>query len=298
MKRKNTSVKRINSNTVLDIVANVFSFLILVIALYPLLYVLSMAISNPIAVVRGKVWLYPVGFDFTALKAVFNEPKLFTYYGNTIWYTVVGTVLSVSCTMLAAYPLSRRSFKAKKLFTIMITFTMFFGGGLIPSFLVVAKFLRMYNTRWAIVVPGMAGAWNILMARNFVSSLPEELFESAKVDGASEILIFGRIALPLCKPVMSVLTVYSAIGYWNGYMGSILYHTKDKLRPLGLYVRKLAIEGVIGNEMEDVLSTEEALSSMQIKYAAILVAVAPLIMLYPFFGKYMKKGLMVGAVKG
>jgi len=205
--------------------------------------------------------------------------------------------------MLAAYPLSRRSFIGRKFFNTILLIQMFFGGGMIPTYIVVVKFLHLYDSRWAMILPALTSAFNIFVARNFILSLPEELLDCAKIDGASEIRIFTNIIIPLCKSVMSVLTVYFAIGYWNSYFPSVLYHGDTSLHPLGMYVRKLVIQNSILDIPDDpsgglITDAEVILSNLQLKYTIIVIAVLPLIMVYPFFGKYMKKGLMVGSLKG
>ena len=286
---------------VFDVFIYVIVALIIIVTLYPLIYVLSMAISNPIAVARKQVVLWPVGFSTSAFKTVLNDKNIWVYYGNTIWYTVMGILTGVTTTALAAYPLSRKNFRPRKYFLIFIMFTMFFGGGMIPTYLVVARFLKLYNTRWALILPGLTSAWYISVTRNFFATIPEEMLESAWMDGASEYRIFAQFVLPLSAPILAVLALYYGIGHWNAYFSALLYLGKRELQPLALYIRRVVIE----NSLESIdaeaaidLTYEQVMSTLQIKYAVIVVAVVPILLFYPFLSKYLQKGMLVGSLKG
>jgi len=294
-------IKETTSDYIMDAIVLFITAVVIIVTMYPLIYVVSMSISDPFAVARGEVILLPKGFSLLSYKKALADDAIWQSYGNTLWYTVVGTVCGIAATMLAAYPLSRKSFVGRKFFNTLLLIQMFFGGGMIPTYIVVVKFLHLYNSRWAMILPSLTSAFNIFVARNFILSLPEELLDCAKIDGASEFRIFTNIIIPLSKSVMSVLTVYFAIGYWNSYFPSVLYHGDSSLHPLCMYVRKLVIQNSILNN-EDVagglIDPNSILSNLQLKYTVICVAVLPLILLYPFFSKYMKKGLMVGSLKG
>ena len=268
--------------------------------LYPLIYVVSMSISDPIAASRGDVWFLPVGFDTTAMKTVLQDPYIFTYYGNTIWYTVVGTLCTIFVTALMAYPLSRADFWYRSFFNKFVMVTMFFNGGIIPTYLVVARNLNLNNNRWVIIVCALTTAWYIMITKSFFASLPEELVESAYLDGASHYRIFGQIVLPLSKPIIAVLALYKSVGHWNSYFNHMLYLTDKKLQPLSLYVRRVVLENDLQSVAggAEVMTIEQMLSANQLKYAVILVTVLPMLIIYPFISKYLEKGLMVGAVKG
>lgn len=297
-------IKEAREDRVTNIVIYIVVLIVMCITLYPMIYVFSMSFSDPMAAARGEVILLPKGFNLTAYKTVFSDKVIFTYFGNTIFYTFTGILFGVITTMLAAYPLSRRNFSRRKYVTLFITLTMFLYAGLIPNYIVVVKFLKLYDTRMAMVLPTLTSAWYVLVTKNYITSLPEELFDSAKVDGASEFGIFGRIVMPLSKPIIAVLSVYLGIGYWNTYFPSLLYQSKDELRPVSMYVRKLVVENSIDTLLKSakagaILTDATALlSRMQIKYAVIVVAMLPLMLLYPFFSKYLKKGMMVGSIKG
>ena len=256
-----------------------------------------MAISNPISVARKEIWLWPVGFGFEAFKTVLNDSNLYIYYGNTFWYTIVGIITGIATTALAAYPLSRKNFGPRRIFLFIIMFTMFFGGGMIPTYLVVARFLHMYNSRWALILPGLTSAWYISVTRNFFATLPEEMLESARVDGASEYRVFLQFVIPLSAPILAVLALYYGIGQWNGYFNALLYLGEKNLQPLALYVRRVVIQNSleVDNALSD-LSYEQVMSVLQIKYAVIVVAVLPILLLYPLLSKYLQKGMLVGSL--
>lgn len=272
----------------------------MVVTLYPLIYVVSMSISDPIAATRGDVWLYPVGFDLAAMKKVLDDPGLWVYYSNTIWYTLVGTACGIVVTTLAAYPLSRKEFAYRGFFNKFVMITMFFNGGIIPTYLVVSRNLGLSNNRWVIVILALTTAWYIMITKSFFASLPDELVESARLDGASELRTFIQVILPLSKPILAVLALYQAVGHWNSYFNHQLYLTEKKLHPLSLYIRKVVMQNDISNLMgSDLMMTaDEILSSLQVKYAVIVVSVLPMLIIYPFISRYLEKGLMIGAVKG
>lgn len=284
---------------VFDAFIAILCVVIVIITLYPLVYVFSMSISSPLAVARKQVWLFPVGFSTDAFKTTLSDKNIWTYYGNTIWYTVVGILTGVATTSLAAYPLSRKDFHGKTPVLIFVMFTMFFGGGMIPTYLVVARFLNLYNSRWAIILPGLTSAWYISVTRNFFATIPEEMLESTRVDGASEYRIFLQFVIPLSAPILAVLALYYGIGHWNAYFNALLYLGKMELQPLAMYIRRVVIQNSL--EVSDALtdlSYEQVMAVLQIKYCVIVVAVLPILCLYPFLSKYLQKGMLVGSLKG
>ena len=283
---------------VFDVFVYILAAAIVVITLYPLIYVFSMAISDPVRVARKEVWLLPKGFSTLAFQSVLKDSNLYIYYFNTIWYTVVGTILGIITTSLAAYPLSRKKFGPRKFFMMIITFTMFFGGGMIPTYLVVARFLGLYNSRWAIILPGLTSAWYVIVTRTFFQTIPEEMLESARIDGANEYRLFIQFVLPLSAPILAVLGLYFGIGYWNSYFSALLYLGKKELQPLALYIRRVVIQSSLEVEPVVDLTYENVMSQLQIKYAVIVVAILPILLLYPFLSTYLEKGMMVGSLKG
>lgn len=285
---------------VFGIFVYIFVAAILFMTLYPLIYVISMAISDPLEAARGHVYFLPKGFSLTAIKTVLEDRQIFHYYLNTIWFTVVGTVFGVTFTALTAYPLSRKEFLYRNIFMKLIVFTMFFSGGIIPLYIVVTQYVHLYNSRWALILPSLTTAWFVIVARSFFESIPDEIIECARIDGASEYRIFVQMMLPLSKPVLAVLALYFAVGFWNDYFNAMLYLGKKELQPLAMYVRSVVIQSSLAT-LEDTaveISTSDVLSKLQIKYAVIVVSVLPMLLIYPFISKNLEKGLMIGAVKG
>ncbi|MCM3747867.1 carbohydrate ABC transporter permease [Paenibacillus pasadenensis] len=279
-----------------DAVITAIMLFVIVICLYPLLYVFSMSISDPLAAAAQEVWLLPKGFSLNAYNLVFENPDIWTAYFNTLWYTVAGTAFNVLMTITLAYPLSRRSFFLRGPITFLVVFTMLFSGGLIPTFILVNN-LGLYNTRWALIILGAIGVWYVIIARTYFSTIPESLIESAKLDGANDIRIFWTVILPLSKPIIAVLVLFYAVGHWNSYFSALIYLPNKDLQPLQLYLVKVLVEntGLADSVMP---SEEKSLAIMQIKYAIIIVATLPILFVYPFLQKYFVKGVMIGAIKG
>ena len=292
--------KKSAGDIVLDIVVYFFVVLIIAVTLYPIIYAFSMAISSPTEAARGHVYFLPKGFSLLAIRKVLSDPSVLRYYGNTLWYTFVGTVLGIITSCLGAYPLSRPEFKQRSLFTKIILFTMFFSGGMIPTYIVVTKYLGLYNSRWAIILPQLTTAWYILVAKSFFEELPADIGESARIDGASEYRIFAQFYVPLSKPVLAVLALYYAVSHWNGYFQAMLYLGRKELQPLAMYVRSVVIQSsmsAVGESAVDI-DADMLLSTLQVKYAVIVVSVVPMLLIYPFLAKNLEKGLLIGAVKG
>lgn len=248
-------------------------------------------------VVSQSIWLLPKGFSLESYKLVFENPDIWTAYYNTIWYVVVGTLINVIMTMLASYPLSRKKFFLRNQLMLFISFTMFFSGGIVPGFILI-KWLNLYNTRWAIVIPGAVGAWYVIIARQYLQTIPDSIHECATIDGAGELRIMLQIFMPLAKPILAVLTLFYAVGHWNQYFAALLYLPNQKLQPIQLYLVKVLIQ-----------NSEEALRNMpggmdrsqyaaQLKYAVIIVTILPILTIYPFLQKYFVKGVMIGSIKG
>jgi putative aldouronate transport system permease protein len=289
-------VHKTRGDKVSDLFISASMWVFMFITLYPFLFVLSMSISDPKYVLDQSVWLYPKGFSIESYKRVFENPDIWTSYYNTIFYTVIGTFLNVMLTIFAAYPLSRKSFFARKHLMMFIVFTMFFSGGLIPLFILI-KNLGMYDTRWAMIIPGAVSAFLIIIARTFFQGIPESLDESAKMDGANDISIMFRIILPLSKPIIAVLALFYAVGHWNSYFAAMIYLPDTKLQPLQLYLVKILIQNQ--DKMSEGLTDEfnRALFTLQLKYSIIIVAILPILLIYPFLQKYFAKGVMVGSLK-
>jgi len=273
--------------------------LIAAVSIYPILYVLSMSLSDPKAAAAGQVFLWPVGFSFAAYERVFMNKQIWNAFYNSFWYTGVGTLFMVVATIMAAYPLSRPVFFAKKFFNAMFVFTMFFWGGLIPFFQVVRS-TGLYGSRWALVVPYLIETWNMVICRTFFQAIPESLYESAKIEGANEFDLLTRITLPLSKQIIAVLALYYGISNWNGWFAAILFLSNSKLHPLQVFLKRVLTEANSADAMMAYanIGTDQMLSLMQVKYAIIIVASIPIIALYPFLQKYFEKGVMIGSLKG
>lgn len=289
--------KKSTGEKIFDCIVYILVGFSILITIYPLIYIVSMSISNPLAVARGEIWLLPKGFSLIEFKKVLDDTNIILYYGNTIFYTVVGTICGILVTALGAYPLSRKEFVYRNAVYKFIMLTMFFNGGIMATYIVVARFLHLYNSRWVLIILGLSSAWYITIAKNYFQSLPEELFESARIDGASEFRIFGQIVLPLSKPILAVLALYMAVHHWNSYFDALLYLADKKLRPLSLYIRTVVVQNTMSHD-DGSITVEELLSFMQLKYVVIVISVLPLLLIYPFVSKYLRKGLMIGAVKG
>ena len=270
-----------------------------VVTLYPFLFVLSMSISDPVAVARREVFLLPKGFSLAAYRTVLSDPVVIRSYYNTLWYTAVGTALNLVFTVMAAYPLSKRNFSARGVLMFLIVFTMFFSGGLIPLFVLVVK-LGLYGTRWAIVIPTLIATFNLIICRTFFQTLPEDLFESARIEGAGEWRIVWKIVLPLSKPIVAVLVLFYGIAHWNSFFPALLYLPKADLQPIQIYLRRVLIQA--SPEAVQQFETGEAgegiMAMVQIKFAVMIVAMLPILLLYPFLQKYFVKGVLIGALKG
>jgi putative aldouronate transport system permease protein len=266
--------------------------------LYPFVYTFSMSISSPVYAVQNVIVLLPKGFSLESYKLVFRDSEIWRSYYNTLWYTGVGTSINVFLTVLSAYPLSKKQYFLRNTLMIFVAFTMFFSGGLIPSFILVTQ-LGLYNTRWAIILPGAISAWNLILARTFFESIPESMDEAAVIDGASQLRILTRIYLPLSMPIIAVLVLFYAVGHWNSYFSALLYLPDKTLQPMQLYLRKvltMANNEIIGSQMA--IGYERSLATMQLKYTVVIVTILPIICVYPFLQKYFVKGVMIGAIKG
>ena len=283
---------------VFDFIIYLFLFLAALVCLYPFIYVVSVSISSGEAVNKGLVTLLPVDLNFDALKTVLGYQQLWVSYGNTIFYTVVGGFLNVVFTCLAAYPLSRKDFCLRKQLNFLLAFTMYFSGGLIPIYIVVTG-LGLYNSRLSVILPVLISAYNVMICRSAFESISEELFEEAALEGANDFYIMGRIAVPLIKPTLAVLTLYYAVARYNDFFNSMLYISDKKKEPLQLFLRRILLEA--STEIMQTTSLDMAAASqstIQVRYVCIVVSVVPIMLVVPFVQKYLVEGTMLGAVKG
>ena len=285
---------------------NVFLlFLLLLIVAYPLYFIVIASFSNPDLVSTGKVLFLPREITWSGYEMVLNYKLLWTGYRNTIFYTAAGTFINLAVTLPAAYALSRRDFRWKGFFTTVFMVPMFFSGGLIPSYLLMVNTLKFNNTIWAMIIPGATGMMQMVIARTFFqSTVPEEMRESAEIDGASNFRIFFQIVLPLSTAIIAVQGLQAAVGHWNAFFNALLYlSNQEHLIPLSLVLRKVLVEAesqaLINEFMQDQTNYAERLRRVElIKYGMIIVSVIPILMVYPFVQRYFVKGVMIGAIKG
>lgn len=284
-----------------DIILVLICLFIVFLVAYPLYYVLIASISNPYDVYAGKTFLLPSGFTLDGYKAVFADSSIVTGYLNSIKYTIVGTVFSVVMVYLTAYPLSIKDLPGRKFFSIFFIITMYFGGGLIPTYLVV-KNTGLMDSMWALFLPGGVAVGNMIIVRNFFEhSIPKEMIEAAEIDGASKWTTFIKIVVPLSRSIMAVMVVFSMVAYWNDWFTALIYLPGQDKAPLPLVLRNILIKSSASASQASTISGGYAelnkLTEM-IKFSSIIVAAAPMLIIYPFVQKYFEKGFMAGAVKG
>lgn len=284
-------------------IAYVFMLLFLIgislLVLYPFVFVISASISSPSLLMKGDVHLLPKGFTLIGYRKVFGNPDIWTSYANTVFYTVLGTFINISLTAIGAYPLSRKDFHGRKFWLLLVTFTMFFSGGMIPTYLLI-KQLHMYNTIWAMLIPGAVSTWNLIIMRTFFqSNVPLELQEAAIIDGCNDLKIFFKIVIPLSAPIIAVLVLFYGVAHWNSYFSAMIYLQDKRLFPLQLILREILVQNTMPQDMaEGLLTGEQQQVGESIKYALIMVATVPMLMVYPFLQKYFTKGILIGAIKG
>ncbi len=290
-------MKTINiKNKTFDIINYIFLAIIAFITLYPMYYILIVSISNAQHINMGDVKFLPKGLNFEAYKIVFANEKIWRAYANTILYTVVGTGINVLLTAMCAYPLSRTDFYGRKPLTIFITLTMFISGGMIPLYLVVMK-LKLINTMWAIVLPPAISTYNMIVMRTSFSAIPVSLTESAYLDGANDIQIFGKIILPLSKAILATMTLFYAVSHWNSFFPAMLYLNDQAKYPVQVLMRDIIIAGDMTSDAGDVAGSLNIVAT-NYKYAVIIISMIPILIVYPLLQKHFTKGVMVGAVKG
>jgi putative aldouronate transport system permease protein len=275
---------------------------LLVVVLYPLIYIVSASFSDARAVTAGRVWLLPVSPTLAGYTAIFKNKYLVSGFANSVFYTGAGTLISVVLTMLAAYPLSRPDLPGRGLITFLFFFTTLFSGGLIPTYLVVRS-LHMLDTRWAMLLPGALSVWNILIMRTYFQlTIPRELFEAAQLDGADDFTYLRTIVLPVSGPIIAVIALFYAIGHWNSFFNALIYLQSKELWPLQLVLREILVQNQIDPGMMAGLDAREMAMRQQLrellKYSLIVVATAPLLTVYPFVQRHFVKGIMLGSVKG
>lgn len=276
----------------------VILFLLVVVCIFPFYHILVISFSEGMAVMQGKVTFWPKGITLASYQTLLSDPYVPDAYRNTIVYVLVGTAVNIFLTTLCAYPLSRRDLVGKKLFIALIVFTMVFSGGMIPTYILVAMTLKLKGTFWAAVLVNGMSTFNMIVMRTFFqTTIPESLTEAANIDGANDLTIFWRIVLPLSKPIMATMVLFYAVAQWNRFFDYMLYLNNKAQYPLQMLIRAMVIEGNLGEAAKNT-ATDVFASETGIKYAAIVITIAPIMLMYPFIQKYLVKGQMVGSIKG
>lgn len=296
-KTKNTSIQESKIDRIFMTAVYVLLVLILIAVLYPLIYIVSASFSSASAVTSGRVWLLPVEPTLLGYTTVFKNPQILQGFSNSLFYTFVGTFISVSITIMLAYPLSRKTFYGRKLIMLLLVFTMIFDGGLIPMYLVV-KNLNLIDTIWALLLPSALAVFQVIIARTFFqSTIPDELVEASEMDGCSDIGFIFKVVLPLAKPIIAVLVLMYAVMKWNMYFDALIYLKSDALYPLQLILRSILILNTdpSGN-IQEMLKMQGLKELM--KYSLIVISSLPVLVLYPFVQKHFVKGMLIGSVKG
>ena len=294
--------KMSRDDLIYEIITKMFLVVVMIVIIYPVYFVLVASFSDPIYVNSGEMLFWPKGFTLLGYQRVFKDSRIWIGYRNTIMYTVLGTILGVAATMLAAYSLSRKDLPGRKIIMFLFIFTMYFSGGMIPYYLVV-KGLGLVNSRTLMILSGAVSVYNIIIARSFLeANIPEELKDAAGIDGCGNARFFAQIVIPLSKAVIAVIALYLAVSYWNSYFNAMIFLTDTDKYPLQLYLRQILLTVSESASMDSSLDPQALIQLQQmgqvIKYGVIVVATVPIICVYPFIQKYFVKGVMIGSVKG
>jgi putative aldouronate transport system permease protein len=287
------------TDRVILILNNILLVMLVLCVLVPLIYVVLGSFTQPNVLLNNGLTLNPADWTLQGYKKVFTDSQMLIGFRNSIFYSVAFSFISVGLTLFAAYPLSREDFVGRKFFMMIFVITMFFGGGLIPTYLLV-KNLNMLDTIWSILLPGAINVWNLILARTYFQGIPNELREAATVDGSNETQYFFKILLPLCKPIIAVLVLYQFVAQWNSYFDAMIYLNNTNLQPLQIVLRTILVQNQatsnMGTNAADTAQLQQI--AQMIKYSSIVISSLPLMLMYPFFQKYFEKGIMVGSIKG
>jgi len=295
-------LKQRNNDFVFSFLIILICIIIVVVVIYPVYFVFIASVSNPSSVANGNVWLYPKGFTLMGYKEIMKDSRIWVGYKNTLIYAIGGMLISMLFTMPAAYALSRKDFKARGFLMLFFTFTMFFNGGLIPTYLTVKNF-HLDNTIWVMLIPFSVNVYNIIISRTFFqNNIPGELLEAAKLDGCSNIQFFVKVVLPLSKAILAVISLYYIVGYWNEYFKALMYLREDRLYPLQMVLRDILTrnQAYASGQLGSGASAEGSVQQKAdlVKYGVIVVSTLPIIVIYPLIQKYFDKGVMIGSLKG
>ncbi len=288
------TIKVSKSYRVFQVVNTIIMILISAITLYPFLYLVAQSFSSETAIVQGLVKLWPVEFNLTTYISVITKGDFIRYYANTIWYSVIGTLASLLFSAMLAYPLSKPELRLNKFFAPFIIFTMYFGGGLIPNYVLMSR-LGLKDSTLAFIIPGLIGTYYVLLMKSFFASIPRDLEEAGAIDGLTHVGIFARIVLPLSKPIMATMTLFYIVGYWNNWFNAFLYLDEKTKWPVAYYLRQIISGSTTSNDPGAV--ADAAQISANIKSCCMVLTAFPLICIYPFIQKYFVQGMMLGGVK-
>ena len=297
MSRSNT-IK--NGSHIMDITIYAVLGILCLLTLYPMYYVLILSISSPQEVATMNVYIWPKGLYLESYKMIMANSQMWVAYGYTIFYVISGTLLMIFTSVICAYPLTVKNLFARKFLVVFILIPMYFGGGLIPTYLLMVK-LGLYNNIWAMIIPGSVGIWNIILTKTFFSSIPGALRESAQIDGANHFKVLRHIYLPISKPILAVISIYTIVGIWNSWFNAMVYLPNEKLQPLQMYLRRVLVEQSVDltklTSLDAEVAVKKMLSNIQMRYSMIIFVTLPIIFAYPFFQKYFIKGVMLGSLK-
>ena len=299
--KNSRKLKVSHSERSFDIVNTTLLVLLALIAAYPLYYVLVASFSDPYEVYAGHTFLYPVKITFEGYRRVFREQAIARGYVNSVYYTVLGTIVSVALIISTGYGVSKKDLPYRRIIMIFYVITMYFNGGLIPTYLVVSR-TGLLNSVWALILPGGVAVFNVIVTRTyFETSIPNEIYEAGEIDGASQLTMFFRIAIPLSKPILAVMVIFTMVGYWNDWFTALIYFNDKSMFPLQLALRQVLIQSqasaaMMGN-MDGGYAEANKITEL-IKFASIVAGAVPMLVAYPFVQKYFEKGFMAGAVKG
>lgn len=287
------------SSKIFDFTNYMFLIGLCMIMLYPLLNTFAISLSNPEMIIQGKVNWIPRGFNLEGYKYILSESKLLTAFGNTVIYAGIGTFVMLLLTSMMAYPLTLPNFVLRKFTIIFLTITMFFGGGLIPTYLLIRK-LHLLDTLWVMVIPGAISAFNVILFRTFFRSIPKELGESAYMDGANDFRILFQIYLPISKALLATFALFGIVGAWNGWFDALIYLNNEDRYPIQMILRQMVLEADSStlNAQTFQLMTDMKIHSKNIKMAMVMVTIVPMLLLYPFLQKHFATGMMIGSIKG
>lgn len=280
-----------------DVILYVVLFAVAASALYPFIYMIAVSLSGTVPVLKGEVFFWPKEFNLNTYTAVFDNPEIGRAYVNTILYTAIGTAISLIVSAAGAYSLSKRDMLFRNGFMVMVVITLFFSGGMIPTFLVVKSY-HLIDTIWAMVLPGAVSTWNLIVMRTFFTGMPQEVEESGKIDGLTDIGIFFRLVLPLSKAILATIGLFYGVAIWNNFFSALLYLRDADLFPLQVIVRNMVLQGSGGANGAGNIGGDSMIVDEALKYATIIVTTVPILLIYPFLQKYFAKGALIGSVKG